>query len=160
MLCFYFVLGQSHGTHLIIAPRLVADTPQLNVVGGRVPVLRTPFTHRRAGCTVCVLHQLAGGPGIAKSCVDRDVWVNTNQSAKRQKFVGAHVVRLQSVPHGVEDGGSLVDITPPRAATRKKKRSFRPGRRKTPKRICFSTEMTSGRNPLMLSAGISDTAPT
>ena len=103
-------LRKRNGAHLVVAPRLVAYAPELHVVRLRMSISSPPFAHGRGGRAIRVFNQFARGPGISKACVDRDVRVNAEQPAEREKLIGAHVVGLHSMPHGIKNRRPLVDV--------------------------------------------------
>ena len=103
-------LLERHRAHLVIAPGLVADAPELDVVRLRVAVGGAPFSHRRGDGAVGVLDQLARGPGVAEAGIDGDVRIDAEQAAEREELIGAHVVGLHGVPDRIEDRRPLVDV--------------------------------------------------
>src|SRR5665213_3917962 len=74
-------------------------------------IFGAPFSHWCVRGAVGVFDKFAGRPGVAETGVDRDVRIDAEQTAERKKFVGAHIIRLHRMPHGIEDERSLVDLT-------------------------------------------------
>ena len=154
-----FELRQRHGAHLVVAPGLVADAPELDVVGLRMTVCGAPFAHRRGGGAVGVFDQFARGPRVAEAGIDGDVGIDAEQTAEREELVGADVVRLHGVPDGIEDGRTLVDVADA-VAPLVRGDEVAAGKAKDAEAQLLERGDDFGRKPSMLSAGMSETAPT
>ena len=73
-------------------------------------VVGSPFPHGRGGGAVGVFDQFSCRPCVAEAGIDCDVGIDTKETAKREEFIGADIVRLHGVPDGIEDGRALVDV--------------------------------------------------
>ena len=105
-----FELGKRYGAHLVVAPWLVAYTPKLDVIWLRAAVGGAPFSHGRSGGSVGVFDQLSRRPCVAKTGIDGDVRIDTEQATEGEELIGAHVVGLHRVPDRIKDGRALVNL--------------------------------------------------
>ena len=73
-------LRKRHGSHLVVAPGLVADAPELHVIRRGVAVCGAPFAHGRRSGAVGVFDKLTRRPCVAEASVDGDVGIDAEQA--------------------------------------------------------------------------------
>ena len=110
-LCLQNVILQSGMAELPRSIGLVADIPELDVVGLGMPVVvracapmrvfTEPFMYSTSSAAECA---------SPKPAFTRDVRVHTDQLAQCHEFVHAHIIGLHGVPRIVKYRRTLVDV--------------------------------------------------